>query len=125
MGPNDISENPRFAGSATRNFLLMESSPCIDRGNPDPVYNDPDGSRNDIGALPYEPIFTFICGDSNGDEMVNIFDVTFMISALYLGGAQPDPVEAADVNGDGAFNIFDITYLISFLYKNGPVPACP
>ncbi len=78
-----------------------------------------------MGALPYEPFFTFVCGDANGDEFVNIFDVTFMISALYLGGAQPDPVEAANVNNDTSFNIFDVTYLIAFLYKNGPALDCP
>jgi len=31
-------------------FHLLPRSVCIDSGNPDPVFNDPDGSRNDIGA---------------------------------------------------------------------------
>lgn len=31
-------------------FHLLPGSICIDAGNPDPVFNDPDGSRNDIGA---------------------------------------------------------------------------
>ena len=29
---------------------LGSGSPCIDAGNPDPIYNDHDGSRNDMGA---------------------------------------------------------------------------
>ena len=33
---------------------LLAGSPCIDAGDPAPAYNDPDGSRNDIGAIPYE-----------------------------------------------------------------------
>ena len=31
-------------------FYLLPGSVCIDFGNPDSAYNDPDGSRNDIGA---------------------------------------------------------------------------
>jgi len=30
-------------------FSLVTGSPCIDAGNPEPMYNDLDGSRNDIG----------------------------------------------------------------------------
>ncbi len=65
------------------------------------------------------------CGDVNDDDVVNIFDVTYMISYLYKGGLPPVNMNAADVNSDGAVNIFDITYLISYLYKNGPYPNCP
>jgi hypothetical protein len=50
-GPNGISENPVFIDSANNDFGLHANSPCINTGHPDPVYNDPDGSRNDMGAL--------------------------------------------------------------------------
>lgn len=32
-------------------WWLQDGSPCIDAGNPDAMYNDPDGSRNDMGAF--------------------------------------------------------------------------
>ena len=32
-------------------YQLLPGSVCIDAGNPDPIFNDPDGSRNDIGAF--------------------------------------------------------------------------
>lgn len=32
-------------------YYLLESSPCIDAGNPGSSYNDPDGTRSDMGAL--------------------------------------------------------------------------
>ena len=32
-------------------FHLLPGSICIDAGNPDSVFNDPGGSRNDIGAF--------------------------------------------------------------------------
>jgi len=42
----NISEDPLF----TDDYELQGNSPCIDAGNPDSQYNDPDGSRNDMGA---------------------------------------------------------------------------
>ena len=55
---------------------------------------------------------------------VNIFDITYIISYLYLEGPPPDVLASANVNGDATVNIFDITYLIAFLYMEGPAPIC-
>lgn len=68
---------------------------------------------------------TYVCGDVNGDGVINIFDVTGIIGYLYKGDPPPDPLEAADVNNDSEVNIFDATYLISYLYTGGPLPNCP
>jgi len=65
------------------------------------------------------------CADLNNDHLINIFDVVYMISFLYIDGPSPNPMELADVNNDGAVNIFDVTYLISYLYLNGPPLDCP
>ena len=70
-------------------------------------------------------IHDFIAGDANGDKTVNIFDVTYLISFLYLEGPEPVPYDAGNVNGGGLINIFDVTYLISFLYLDGPPPTYP
>jgi hypothetical protein len=69
-------------------------------------------------------VLTGICGDANGDEIVNIFDITRIISYLYLEGPPPVDLDMCDVNIDGLVNIFDITYIISFLYLEGPAPNC-
>jgi hypothetical protein len=50
-GANSISADPKFVGGVPFDYHLMGGSPCIDHGNPDPIYNDPDGTRNDIGAF--------------------------------------------------------------------------
>jgi len=67
----------------------------------------------------------YLCGNVNNDIYVNIFDITYLISYLYLEGDPPIPLFAGDVNGDDIVNIFDITYLISYLYLGGPDPDCP
>ena len=43
----NISQDPLCVAP---DYLLSSGSPCIDAGNPDPRFNDPDGSRNDMGA---------------------------------------------------------------------------
>lgn len=55
---------------------------------------------------------SFIVGDVNGDNNVNIADVTALIDLLLSGGETPD---AADVNGDLNVNIGDVTALIDKL----------
>jgi len=65
-----------------------------------------------------------LCGDANGDELINIFDVTYLISYLYLGGPAPVPMMVGNVDGVGDINILDISYLISYLYLDGPEPDC-
>ncbi|KPL06446.1 hypothetical protein AMJ86_08495, partial [bacterium SM23_57] len=50
----------------TIDFRLLLGSPCIDAGDPDPFFNDPDSTRNDIGcwggpwgeSYPYVPILS-------------------------------------------------------------------
>jgi parallel beta-helix repeat protein len=49
-GPGDISADPLYEDEPNGDYHLQPGSPCIDSGNPAPQYNDPDGSRNDMGA---------------------------------------------------------------------------
>jgi len=51
-GANDtINANPMYVGGD--DYHLQLGSPCINAGNPDPQYNDPDGTRADMGAFPF------------------------------------------------------------------------
>lgn len=52
-GNNDISSNPQFVNPFFGDYRLRAVSPCIDAG--DPALRDPDSSRSDIGALPFDP----------------------------------------------------------------------
>jgi hypothetical protein len=66
------------------------------------------------------------CGDANGDFVVNVGDVVYLVSYLYKGGPAPYcPTARGDVNNDGVINVGDVVYIVSFLYKGGPEPNCP
>ncbi len=77
------------------------------------------------GVYKYGDFNEIICGDVNGNDLINILDITHLIVYLYKNGPEPFPSENADVNSSGDINILDITYLISYLYKGGPAPNCP
>ncbi len=71
-GTGNISSNPLFADAAQLDFHLQPDSPCIDTGDPtaDP---DDDGSRADMGAIPYgelPPMGIRIDNPAGGDTLV-------------------------------------------------------
>ena len=69
-------------------------------------------------------ICVFFYGDANGDGIIDLGDVLYLINYLYKGGPAPDPLEAGDCNCDGVVDLGDVLYLISYLYKGGPPPGC-
>jgi len=93
---------------------------CPDKYNPDQL--DSDG--NGIGD-----VCDYVCGDANGDEVVNLLDIQYLIDYVYGDpqGPPPNPIESGDANADGDINLLDITYLISYIYGTppGPEPLCP
>ncbi|MFC1481859.1 right-handed parallel beta-helix repeat-containing protein [Candidatus Neomarinimicrobiota bacterium] len=46
----NISATPMFVDPENGDFHLANDSPGINQGDPDPAYDDPDGTRNDMGA---------------------------------------------------------------------------
>ncbi|RKY75423.1 hypothetical protein DRQ00_10540, partial [candidate division KSB1 bacterium] len=50
-GTGDISKDPLFVDQENGDYRLRGDSPCVNAGNPDPSFNDLDGSRNDMGAF--------------------------------------------------------------------------
>jgi hypothetical protein len=65
-----------------------------------------------------------LCGDCNGDGVINSADVVYLINYLFKGRPAPDPSCVGDVNCDGVVNSADVVYLINYLFKGGP-PPCP
>ena len=50
-GTGNINLNPDFVDPSIEDYHLQPSSPCIDAGNPDPQYNDPEDPANPGFAL--------------------------------------------------------------------------
>jgi len=67
---------------------------------------------------------SYLHGDANGDFLIDLSDVVFLINYLYKADVPPNPVEAGDVNCDGHVDLGDVVYLIDYLYKNGSPPPC-
>lgn len=53
LGVGTIYSDPKFVSPVVNNYHLQSGSSVINMGNPDGQYNDPDGTRNDIGAYHY------------------------------------------------------------------------
>ncbi len=68
---------------------------------------------------------TVLCGDVNGDGLVNVNDIIELINYKFKEGPAPLHPEAADVNSDGSINVIDILRMINYKFKNGPDLNCP
>lgn len=55
MGQGNFDADPHFFGPLTRDLALFTGSPCIDTGDPNTM--DPDGSRADVGAFPFDRMY--------------------------------------------------------------------
>lgn len=120
IGSGEIYVDPLFVGGVPFSYALAPTSPCIDAGNPDPLFNDPDGTRNDIGAhLPK----TYTSGDADGNGAVNVSDAVFLINYIFAFGPAPMPLAAGDPNCDGNCNISDVVYIINYIFLGGPAPC--
>ncbi len=66
-------------------------------------------------------------GDVNGDCIIDIADVVYLIGYLYKNGPPPqcDPTSiCGDANCYGIVDVGDVVYLIGYLFKGGPAPSC-
>jgi hypothetical protein len=77
----------------------------------------------------YDAGTSCLCGDVNGDGVINILDVVYLISYLFdfpPGPAPPEPIERADANNDCQLKVSDVVYLINYKYAvpPGPPPEC-
>ncbi len=66
--------------------------------------------------------YTVWRGDADGDGMIDIADVIYLLNYLYKGGSAPDPLERGDANEDGVVDLADAVYLINYLFRQGPPP---
>ncbi|MGB2805049.1 MAG: dockerin type I repeat-containing protein [Candidatus Zixiibacteriota bacterium] len=80
-------------------------------------YDDPcDHSNGTFSVIACSP------GDANGDYVVDLADLVFLINYLFRLGEPPDPLANGDPNADCVVNLADLVYLVNYLYRNGDPP---
>ena len=57
-------------------------------------------------------------GDTNGDGVIDVADLFYLINHLFAAG--PSPIGLGDVNGNGRIEVADVFYLINYLFRGGP-----
>jgi hypothetical protein len=75
---------------------------------------------------------TCICGDANGDGIIDVSDVVCLIAYIFsidpiMGCTPVDclyPRGGGDANGDGTADISDGVSLIAYIFSGGPTPHC-
>jgi len=90
------------------------------------IYLEGEWTENPVMYLELEawdPGTSFIRGDANGDETVNVADIVYTVNFLYRGGDPPDPMQAGDANSDDIVNVADVVYLVNYLYRGGDPPS--
>jgi hypothetical protein len=70
-------------------------------------------------------LYTYVCGDADGNGTVIVADAVYVIDFIFKGGPTPAPLPAGDANGDGFVNVTDAVYVITYIFQAGPEPICP
>ena len=81
----------------------------------------------DLGSQVIYISIRYLKGDVNGDEQVNIYDVTALTDLLngQLQTLDQYQFDAADVNSDGEVNVADVTRLVDVLLGFGTLDLEP
>jgi hypothetical protein len=89
------------------------------------TYVDPDmPSRTCSRILKVKSSGNYTYGDANGDGIVDIADVVYLLNYLFAGGPAPVPLAAGDATCDGVVDAADVVYLLNYLFVGGPPPTC-
>jgi hypothetical protein len=79
----------------------------------------------DTVYITVSPPANLLIGDPNGDALVTVSDVIYIINYLFKSGPPPTNCpKSGDVNCDTKITVSDVVYLIGYLFKGG-LPPCP
>ncbi len=85
----------------------------------------PDGGASEITEFSFNHNCRGLCGDANGDGLVNVSDAVWLIDYINITGSPgPQPVlSCGDANTDRDVNISDAVWIINNLFADGPPPG--
>jgi len=120
-GDGNIDSDPLFMDPYI-NFHLQEDSPCIDAGNPDPIYYDPENPNNPGYAL-YPAMGTIIndMGAYGGPEAISWYPPNNgIIIGIITDSQNGSPIENATVFASGNYYSNPTTQLGEYSINNVP-----
>ncbi|MCY2990807.1 MAG: hypothetical protein NTY19_23450, partial [Planctomycetota bacterium] len=105
MSSGDVNADPLFVDRTHDNFQTQTTSPVVNSGDPDPRFNDPNGTRDDRGAFggpgaTFAPVAAFNALPSTG-SVGSIFTFDASKSFDPTGGGV---LARWDFNGDGVWD---------------------
>ena len=68
---------------------------------------------------------TFVRGDPNADQRLDLTDAVFVLNHLFLGGVPPSCEKSADEDDNGILDITDAILHLNHLFLGGPPPEPP
>ncbi|MCX6831312.1 MAG: M28 family peptidase [candidate division Zixibacteria bacterium] len=66
---------------------------------------------------------TYVCGDADASEEVDIADAVYLINYIFSSGPAPNPMLRGDVDCNSNVDISDAVYLISYIFSGGRTPC--
>ncbi len=67
---------------------------------------------------------SYICGDANADDLVNVSDAVIIVNFIFASGTPPDPMLSGEVNCDGEVNVSDAVSIINYIFVSGSPAPC-
>ncbi len=67
----------------------------------------------------------FIAGNADGQGIIDIDDVVYLIDYIFGSGPAPDPIRSGDADASGDIDIDDVVYLINYIFGGGEQPYYP
>jgi aminopeptidase N len=65
-----------------------------------------------------------LSGDANGNGVINVSDVVFLINYIFSSGPAPNPLAVGDADCSGSINISDAVRLVNYIFSGGAAPNC-
>ncbi|MBU8934414.1 MAG: hypothetical protein KOO62_10455 [candidate division Zixibacteria bacterium] len=117
-----INSGPLFSYSGSGNLIL--ANVAFDGQRTIPVYVEGSGATACCAQRGN------VDGDTSSSSLVNITDITKLVSYLFSEGLSSPCSEEANVDGliigGSPTNISDLTYLVAYIFTGGPPPPpCP